>query len=490
MNKSFLFTFVVLLSLTAFSQKDAYKIRIKIDGKKNAPVYLINYFGEQRYYKDTAEFNNEGVAVFTGKKHLPGGIYGLFSEEKLLFELLLNQEELVDLETDTEDYINHMKVKKSEENKLFFEHLVLVTKKQEESKPLQERYTAEGVTDEEKKEITKKLEQVGEEINNYRLSIIEKHPDMLISVIYRTMKEPKAPEYKELSDSLRRVKQYYFVKSHYFDDVDFADERINYTPLYHNKIEKYFKQLIVPSPDSIINEADIIIAKSKANMETFKYTVHYLLSHYERSKIMGMDAVFAHIGLNYYTHELAYWADSTQIEKVQERASKISPLLIGKPAINLSLLDTAGTSWPRLYNVESKYTVLVFWDPDCGHCKKEMPKLAHYADSVKGTYDLKVYAVSSQHDEAWKKFIRDHKLDFINVAVPMDVYKDQNKATELIIKGHTDLRSLNYHTTYDIYSTPQIYLLDRKKRILGKKLDTKLIDEVVKKTEEKEKNMK
>ncbi|MCB0401184.1 MAG: redoxin domain-containing protein [Flavobacteriales bacterium] len=488
MKKLFLFCCIVFLSLGAFSQKDAYKIRIKINGKKDVPVYLINYFGEQRYYKDTAAFNSEGVAVFTGPKHLPGGIYGLFSEEKLLFELLLNEEPLVDLETDTEDYINHMKVKKSEENKLFFEHLALVTKKQEESKPLQERYNAKDVSEAEKKEISVKLEQIGEDINTYRLGIVEKYPDMLISVIYRTMKEPKAPEYPELSDSLRRVKQYYYVKSHYFDDVDFGDERINYTPLYHNKLEKYFKQLVVPVPDSIIKEADIIIARSKANQETFKYTVHYLLSHYERSKIMGMDAVFSHIGLNYYTHELAFWADSAQIEKVQERASKISPLLIGKPAINLSLLDTAGTNWPRLYHVSSKYTVLVFWDPDCGHCKKEMPKLAHYVDSVKNTYDLKVYAVSSQHDEAWKKFIRDHKLDFINVAVPMEVYKDQNKATELIINGHTDLRSLNYHTTYDVYSTPQIYLLDRNKKILGKKLDTDLIDEVIKKTEEKEKN--
>ena len=111
-----------------------------------------------------------------------------------------------------------------------------------------------------------------------------------------------------------------------WDDVDFSDARINYTPLYHNKLEKYFKSVIYPMPDSIIKEVDYVVEKSKANDDIFKYTVHYLLGYYERSKIMGMDGIFSHIGLNYYTHDLAFWVDSAQVEKVQDRARKIAPI--------------------------------------------------------------------------------------------------------------------------------------------------------------------
>ncbi|MBL4594759.1 MAG: hypothetical protein JKX68_13235, partial [Flavobacteriales bacterium] len=75
-------------------------------------------------------------------------------------------------------------------------------------------------------------------------------------------------------------------------------------------------------------------------------------------------------------------------------------------------------------------------------------------------------------------------LDFINVAVPQEVYKDQQKATEYIIKGLTDLKSLNYNTTYDIFTTPQLYLLDKDKKIIAKKLDTGLLKTVLKKEEE------
>ena len=476
---------MLCFSLAGFSQNKGFKIKMKIKGMSESPCYLINYFGNQRYYKDTANFNKDGLVVFEGKEPHHGGIYGVYTGSKLLFEIVINNESIVDLETDTVDCIANMVVKKSNENKVFFDHLKFITAKQKESEPLRKKASAKETSDKEKKSLNKQLEDIGKAVTAYRINIIEKYPKLFVSVIFKTMKEPEAPAYEEIeSDSLRRLVRYEFVKNKFWDDVDFSDPRINYTPLYHNKIEKYFKSVVYPMPDSIIKEVDILVAKSKANDDIFKYTVHHLLSYYEKSKIMGMDAIFAHIGLNYYTHDLAFWADSTQIEKVQERSRKISPLLLGKQAINLSLLDTSGKKWVNMYtDLKAEYTVLVFWDPDCGHCKKELPKLSHYIDSIKTTVDIKVYSVSSHHSSEWKKFIIDNKLDFVNVAVPKEVYEDQQKATEYIIKGYTDLKSLNYNTTYDIYTTPQIYLLDRSKKIIGKKLDTSLLKKVITKEE-------
>jgi protein-disulfide isomerase len=48
--------------------------------------------------------------------------------------------------------------------------------------------------------------------------------------------------------------------------------------------------------------------------------------------------------------------------------------LIGQPAANLEMVDSAGKSIP-LYNIESDYTVVVFWDPNCSHCKEVVPKV-------------------------------------------------------------------------------------------------------------------
>jgi peroxiredoxin len=487
MKKILSLLIIIIFSLQGYSQKKGYKIKMKIDGMQDSTCYLINYFGKQRYYKDTANFNSTGTVVFEGKEALPGGIYGVFTSGKLLFEIVVN-EPFIELETNTKDFIKNMKVKKSEENKLFIEHLLFVNEKQESTKGMREKLADKNTPEKEKKEIQKKMAAIGQEINAYRMSIIKKHPKSFNAVIYRTMKEPDVPAFsEEKNDSIVRLLKYNYLKNHFFDDVDFSDERINNTPLYHNKIEKYFKSIVFPIPDSINKEIDFVINKAKANDEIFKYTVHYLINKYEKSKIMGMDAVFTHIALKYYTHDLAFWVDSAQVEKVQDRARKLTPLLIGKPAINLSLLDTSGKKWVNMYrDLKTDYTILIFWDPNCGHCKKELPKLAEYYKTIKSK-GVSVYSVSSKDDKEWKKFIIDNKLDFDNVAVPQEVYENQQKATEYIIKGLTDLKSLNYNTTYDIFTTPQIYLLDKNKKIIAKKLDTELLKEVLEREFKKKK---
>ena len=45
---------------------------------------------------------------------------------------------------------------------------------------------------------------------------------------------------------------------------------------------------------------------------------------------MGMDAVFVHMVENYYMTGEAYWVEEDQLKKIEERAEKIAPNLIGR----------------------------------------------------------------------------------------------------------------------------------------------------------------
>ena len=477
--KKIIFTLLItLVSLTGYTQKDAYKIKMNIKGMQDSACYLISYYGNKLQYRDTSKFDKNGTVIFSGKKELGSGIYAVYTSNKSLFEFILN-EPIIEIDTDTADYIKNMVVKKSEENRVFFEHLLFTSEKQKRAQELRKRYNNEEVKDEEKEKIAKEIRGIDKEIKKYQSIVIEKHPTLFTSTIFKAMADPVTPGFKEeKNDSINKLLRYQYYKNHFFDNINFSNGNINRTPIYHNKLEKYFKSVVHPHPDSIINSVDFILNRTKANDELFKYTTYHLINKYERSKIMGMDAVFTHIALNYFTHELAYWADSSQVEKVQEKAEKLAPLLIGKQAPNLSLLDTSGQNWVDMYQIKANYTILIFWDPDCGHCKKELPKIVEYCHTIKDK-GIVVYAVSSDHNESWKKFIRENKLDFINVAVPRIVYEEQDKATEYILKGYTDLESLNYHSTYDVFSTPQIYLLDENKKIIGKKLDADILKKLL-----------
>ena len=89
---------------------------------------------------------------------------------------------------------------------------------------------------------------------------------------------------------------------------------------------QYLEKLTVKNPDSIIESADLFISKIKNN-DIFKYVVSHITSTYERSKIMGMDAVFVHMVENYYMQDKCDWVDEKQLKKIVERAEKIAPNL-------------------------------------------------------------------------------------------------------------------------------------------------------------------
>jgi thiol-disulfide isomerase/thioredoxin len=214
--------------------------------------------------------------------------------------------------------------------------------------------------------------------------------------------------------------------------------------------------VVVQNPDSIIKEGDILISKTNGNKETFKYIIWYLTVTYENPTIMGMDAIFVHEVEQYYITNKAYWVDSVTTQKIIHKALTLKPLLLGKPAPPIVMQDSLDRN-VSLYDMKAGYTIVIFWDPDCGHCQKVVPKLKEIYDSKLKQKGIIVYAVDIEDsDEKWKKFIREKKLNWINTH---DKYKQY------------PLRQL-----YDIYSTPVIYVLDENKRIRAKRIDVEQLD--------------
>ncbi|MEO5674528.1 MAG: TlpA disulfide reductase family protein, partial [Chitinophagales bacterium] len=216
--------------------------------------------------------------------------------------------------------------------------------------------------------------------------------------------------------------------------------------------------LTVQAPDSINKEADYLIEKARGDSEMYKYVLWWLTYTHETSKIMGMDAVFVHMVENYYMPGKAWWIDSATLNKMVDRARKIAPNLIGNTAPELALKDSAG-NWQILSKVPAKFTILLFWDPDCGHCQKEIPKLKEVYEKWRSK-GIEVYAVDIEPDvNKWKKFVHEKKLDWINVNDPQ--------------------HQSNFRQLYDISSTPVIYILDEKKVIRAKRIGVEQLDDVL-----------
>jgi protein-disulfide isomerase len=147
--------------------------------------------------------------------------------------------------------------------------------------------------------------------------------------------------------------------------------------------------------------------------------------------------------------------------------------LIGEKAANLDMLDASGKP-AALYDLKAEYTIVCFWDPNCGHCKEEVPRLDSIYQASWKNHGVKVYAVLTPDDKEnvkpeWEKFISEHKLsEWTNVYKPKEMEEAEYAA-----------QKPGYRQLYDVIMTPTIYLLDKDKHIIGKKLTIFQLNELL-----------
>ncbi len=484
-------TLLILALLAVSGWANAQSIKVKVKGYADSTMYLIRYYGEKLYYADTAQADKNGLVSFDPSWVKKPGMYAVMDPTTNRFEILLNNEDVY-IETDPKNYVRTMDIKKSKENKLFYEYIEFIGAK----RTLAEKYKKEkeAATDPKKKEeLEGKLKAIDEQVVAYQKDYVKNNKGTLAADVVNmslAIDIPDAPKDENgvITDS--SFQRNYYI-THYWDHYDLKNDAIVRMGGFHRQLENMFENIMVKHPDSLIEYADRLISKMEDGSEVFKYTVVHLTSKYQKSKIMCLDNVFVHMVLKYYKTGRAYWMSEDKNKEIVERAEAMAPNLCGETPHNIALMDSA-ENWPRLYDVGKKYTILMFWSPDCGHCKKEMPKLVKkYNEWKKENMDIEIYAVSSINGKEWTDFIAKENMDWINVAVPEKVHAAKEEAQPYINKivstGLTDLKSLNYHDTFDIFKTPTIYLIDDKHEIIGKNLEAESLDNLLRKITGKEK---
>lgn len=467
----------------------AQKLKFKVAGQKDTTVHLVKYFGKGLYYADTAEMKG-GYVEFDGSKQ-QAGILGLLMPGQKFFEFVYNQEE-IHMETSGAsgpEYITNMKVKKSEENKVFIDYVRYIQEKKSEAAKSTDERSKLSESEPKYKSLTAKIDSLNKLVLDYQNNLIKANPGKLVSkIVYMSMDidipEPPKDEKGNLIDSNFR---YNYFRSHYWDHVDLKDDRLVNSPVFHNKLEFYFsKSMMIQHWDTILNNAFKFCDQLDPKSKTFEYCVSYITSTFGKSKIMGMDKVYIMMADRYYCRNNAegkspaFWMKPDKLEELCEKIPVQKNLVMGVRPPNLILRDTSDTKWLDFYSLKSEYTILYFWDPECGHCKTITPKLEKlYKEKLKER-NVEIFAVGKAVGDEfgkWKKFIRDNNLTFINVAVTDPLFKAAMEDARQFVPKYTTLESLNYQTTYDIFSTPRVFVLDKDKKIVAKSISLSQLED-------------
>ncbi len=483
MRRYLLTGFFIAASLVSQAQKTApaatshstsktsegYEIPITLEPYKNQWIFLGNYYGKYKNLTDSAWVNEKSQGVFKGKEKLPKGIYFVVSPAKyLLFEFLMDKDQHFTLKADTTN-LAKFSITGSEDNKLFQEYTYFLTEKSPKLMELQKKL-GEAKTKKDSTTIRTQLADANKELQDYREDIIRNKPESMLARFFVTMKRPELPPIPMVKGNPDSAYPYRYVKEHWWDGVDFEDESLVRTPFFDPKLDEFIKYYVAPDPDSIYSEINYLLLVSRQNKDLFNYMLGRFTDKYINPEYMGQEKVFLKLFDNYFSKGDTTWLSEKQWKYIKERAYSLYGNLIGEPAAELNLLDTADKE-VSLYGIKSPYTFIVFWDPNCGHCKETVPRVDSIYEAKWKALGVKVVGVNIDDaaNDAWKKFIREHNLkDWVHMYQPKAVKDDEAKKN-----------IANFRQLYDVFKTPTLYLLDSQKRIIGKMLGIEQFDEVL-----------
>lgn len=486
MNKNYIFSLLALLfSATLMAQtSDAYNIKVKVNNTKSKEIYLGFHYDNNKYVKDTAKVNSKGEFIFSGKEKLERGLYLIVLENMQMFEILMEDNQNFSIETDTIDLALNAKFKNSPLNTAFYDFIINNAKNSSNIIKYRNRIKDLAPESDSAKFYQKEIENLNSTISKSQDDLIAKFPNSLLANMFKANMEVDNP--LPLVTRQDTVNYLHYNIMHYWDNFNWKESGLARTPILYNKLNTYFEKYVYKIPDSLIYYSDFVLKSAEVDKENFKYSVQYLYKHFANSKMVCHENVIHHIAKNYYNKEKAWWADTATINKIEKTVIEMEPTLCGKTAPNLQLPDTTGIKFHSLHKKNAKYTVLVFWDPGCGHCQKEIPRLQTLLDSTLSASGVEVFGVCTKRDVGeLRKFLKEKNIKFLNTLVTDDMARNAEKY--ILVDKLTDLASMNLHKTYNINSTPLVMILDKDKKILASKLNVDDIPPFIKAYERQQK---
>lgn len=446
---------ITLLTLTLFASistalfANKYKIEIEAPNYKNQSAELYRYVNSKAELVDSLSLNNVGYVCFQDTlKEITGGEYLLKIDDSSFALLIDNNDSPIEISMKIDPLEKKSTIKGSKDTKLLWSYINEIT-------PVMGEITAT------QKELGSVPDDLKKGVTDHLLLLIDKSRD----ITARFIKENKGSWFANflsaytptdvssyINAGMTREEMQWAYQSHFFDNVNFEEEKLLNTSFFSAMIDDFLNQIVVQSPDSLVNATSRIVQKAEGNPKAFNAILHYLFDRSFNSYVVGDENIWMKLFEDYIKDkDNITWLTPYQYYQYDHEYESGKRNRIGMRAENLNVKQIDG-SFININDIAARYTILLFYSSTCGHCDIAIHDLHQFLEENKDS-DIKVVAfIVNGDEESWREFVDKHKMEsWINVA-------------------DFDFKS-EYWTKYDARATPMIYLLNSDKQIISRRIN-------------------
>lgn len=444
MKRIFCIVFLLGALQTSHAQ---YQIKIKAINTLDTVVYFRGtVFDEKNFIpKDTINLS-KGSFTLSAKKPILGGIYFFYfpkSKTKIFFAL--ENKDSLKVEIYGANYLDFISFSNSK-NKVFIEY-------QQLEKKLSNYDTL----------FAKELAQ-GKKFNlAQKAAFFQLKTNQLVNFRTNAMEQMKKTDALylhfnalNLLDESVPSKKNYAARDEFIKQFNFKSPKLLFTPNLRAVLTEYFSYYPLQA-DSISKGVDTVMKGVDCKMFMAKYVVDYLTKLLKNREIVNNTEAYKKFLQSYLLNDKCKVLDAKEKTTFKEEIANLSLLSLQDTCMNMILKDT-GNKEQNLHEFAKQFsfTVIMFFDPTCEHCKVEVPKMDSVLNLLDAKYNIKIgrYTICNEPNlpaSIWKEFIYTYKLS--------------NNYMHVNLGANVEIRK-----NYDAFTNPIFYLIDNNSILMGKKL--------------------
>ncbi|MCD1118779.1 peroxiredoxin family protein [Chryseobacterium turcicum] len=408
-----------------FSAQNGYEISIKTKGISKDVLYLkiFNGTASETYTVDSAKIGEKTpIAKFVEKQKILGGIYKLeLKSNKSALNILVNNGSKISFNLEGSDLLGL--VAEQEPNISFLSY---------------ERQSGS---------VEKKLELLR--------NVQKKYPSPTLD-LYTKLEEKRNVKIPENLDERKKM------QANFLADLDLNERRMALLPNSYQFLFKYINILPVDNENYKIG-VDRLLKGQNCDSKNYLFYLKWIFKNLEYYSQRGMNDAYKYTFNTYLNDMKCLNKNETFYKSIAAKLSALEAVPIGSVIENTDMqkLDKTLVKLSDVYS-KSKYTFVMFYDPDCVHCQEETPGIANYIADIRNSgADIQSIAyLNTTDDKKWQNFVKEKGLqNWINV------------------KSEKNDRA--YVEKLEISSNPSFLLLDSEGKVLLKKYNQQEITKIL-----------